>query len=305
MANPQPPLIPPQRSPMVDDRDVCTNEWYIPLRRVFEMVFAQDPAALEDILERLEELENATAAKVLGIDSVEVEGTLANGVVQIALLGDAKSPGNTRFYGTSTSGAKGWIELFTAFLEGTGIDLSTDSTGRITVALADLADSGNGALLAITRDAKGRVSGSRAAVAGDLPQHPHNDHSGIQGGAPGDYQHLTTAQVAKVDGLPDAGSGGPIILGGQMIQSGDAIAPASGGLDTSVAVVFPTPFGGVPRVVITPTSRSQSGPTVSEVTSRSASGFSAMFDVAEGSGGSSSMSNPVHFNWIAIGETAP
>jgi hypothetical protein len=297
--------LPPQRVSVVDAGQRMTNEWYLALGALLD---GGSPGAdLDELTGRVERLENARAATILGINSINVVGTLANGVVQIDLVNDAKEPGNTWLYGTGVDGAKGWRELFGAFAEGVGISLSKDAGGTVGVALADLANSGNGALLAITRDSKGRVSGSRAAVAGDLPQHPHNSHSGIQGGAPGDYQHLTAAQVAKVDALPNPGSGGPIILGGQMIQSGFAVAPASpGNLETAVAVVFATPFGGPPVVTITPTTRSQTGPTVSELFApASATGFSALFDVAEGSGGNSSMNNPVPFNWIAIGPAPP
>lgn len=50
--------------------------------------------------------------------------------------------------------------------EGTGIDIANPDgeNGNPTIGLEDLADSGAGALLAITRDAKGRVTGTRTAT---------------------------------------------------------------------------------------------------------------------------------------------
>lgn len=50
--------------------------------------------------------------------------------------------------------------------KGTGIDIanSDGEAGDPTISLEDVADSGNGALLAITRDGKGRVTGTRAAT---------------------------------------------------------------------------------------------------------------------------------------------
>lgn len=50
--------------------------------------------------------------------------------------------------------------------EGTGIDIANPDgeAGNPTIGLEDLPNSGSGALLAITRDAKGRVSGTRAAT---------------------------------------------------------------------------------------------------------------------------------------------
>ncbi|WP_312239061.1 hypothetical protein [Stenotrophomonas sp.] len=56
--------------------------------------------------------------------------------------------------------------------EGTGIDIGNPDgeAGNPTIGLEDLPDSGAGALIAITRDAKGRVSGTRAATTTDLAE---------------------------------------------------------------------------------------------------------------------------------------
>ncbi len=56
--------------------------------------------------------------------------------------------------------------------EGTGIDIANPDgdAGNPTISLADLANSGAGAaLVKITRDAKGRVSGTQSATTDDLP----------------------------------------------------------------------------------------------------------------------------------------
>jgi hypothetical protein len=58
------------------------------------------------------------------------------------------------------------VESVVATAGETTVD-ATDPNNPI-VGLADVADSGAGALLAVTRDAKGRLSGTRVVVAGDL-----------------------------------------------------------------------------------------------------------------------------------------
>lgn len=75
--------------------------------------------------------------------------------------------------GTGFSGrrASGEWELRT-LQEGVGIDISNPDgdAGDPVVSLQDLPDSGTGLLLAISRDAQGRVSGTRAATTTDLAE---------------------------------------------------------------------------------------------------------------------------------------
>lgn len=106
---------------------------------------------------------------ISGPASVQVFGTLAGGAVTVQLVADTSVPGPWRLYATSATGARGWQPLEDGLLAGTGLAVSADPlTGEVTYALADLADSGVGDLLAITRDAQGRVSGTRAADVSDL-----------------------------------------------------------------------------------------------------------------------------------------
>lgn len=104
------------------------------------------------------------AANITGRWSIQTYGSLAAGIVQISLEGDTAAPGNTQYYGSDTSGTKGWFPVASALAGSTNVGLSTGTDGVTTFDLADLTDSGAGALLAITRDAKGRVSGTKAAT---------------------------------------------------------------------------------------------------------------------------------------------
>lgn len=117
---------------------------------------------------RVAELEDGQSLsfQLLGQGSIGVQGIpQPGGAVIITLQNDDDAPGNTMFYGTGPTGAKGWFSVSSAIAGTTDqIVKTTGPDGVVTLGLADLADSGAGTLLAITRDAKGRVSGTRAAT---------------------------------------------------------------------------------------------------------------------------------------------
>jgi len=87
------------------------------------------------------------------------------------------------------------------------------------------------------------------------------------------------------------------------MQWGTATAPASGAHQTTQAVAFDEAFTSPPVVTITPYASTQAGGNVvSAMTSApTATGFTATFDVAEGSGAPSGITNAVPFCWVAIG----
>jgi hypothetical protein len=114
------------------------------------------------------EAEGAQSGEIVGPASVRAFGQLPGQVV-LQLDGDQTLPGATTVYGRLGAGARGWFALGDAFVEGTGIAITADgTTGIVTVALDDLTDDGTGALLAITRDTQGRLSGTRAPTADDF-----------------------------------------------------------------------------------------------------------------------------------------
>lgn len=98
----------------------------------------------------------------LGLGSVVVSGT---DTIIVTLDGDVDEPGNTYYYGTGPDGAKGFYTIASTLLGTDGdISLATGDDGVTTFDLVDVPDSGSGSLLAITRDTKGRVSGTKAAT---------------------------------------------------------------------------------------------------------------------------------------------
>lgn len=106
--------------------------------------------------------------KITGTGSIYVSATA---VKVVSLEGDAEDPGFTTYYGTDSTGAKGWYAVSDALANSGNIAKSTDAAGVTSFDLVDLTDSGTGAaLVKITRDAKGRISGTSAATTTDLAE---------------------------------------------------------------------------------------------------------------------------------------
>jgi len=89
---------------------------------------------------------------VTGLDSVFVSGSLANGQVTVSLLNDNPVPPSLSFYGC-TQGQRGWQTFSPNFVNASGeLDLSQPG------------NSNAGTLQAVTVDAYGRITGTRAAT---------------------------------------------------------------------------------------------------------------------------------------------
>lgn len=98
-----------------------------------------------------------------------------------------------------------------------------------------------------------------------------------------------------------AGGGGALK---EMTLRGTGIAPQSGTNTTQLAVTFTPAFksGTVPFVAITPSNAQAGGPVVPYTSGPpTAAGFTAVFDVAEGSSGNQNITSPVNFAWMAVG----
>jgi len=111
--------------------------------------------------------------QLLGQGSIGVQGIpQPGGAVIITLQNDDDAPGNTMFYGTGPTGAKGWFSVSSTIAGTTDqIVKTTGPDGVVTLGLADLADSGAGTLQAVTVDEKGRVTGTRdATITGTAQQ---------------------------------------------------------------------------------------------------------------------------------------
>lgn len=152
-------ILPAQRAALVDSSGTTTPEFYRFFRGL--SVTAELPARVDDLTVRVAKLEDGHApgaGSVVGQQSVVSQGILANGVVSLNLQGDITIAPALSFYGALNEGGKGWQTLSENFAK------RDNGDGTASLDLADLPDSGTGALLAITRDGKGRVTGTRAAT---------------------------------------------------------------------------------------------------------------------------------------------
>lgn len=89
-----------------------------------------------------------------------------------------------------------------------------------------------------------------------------------------------------------------------LIQAGTDTAPANpGGTSTTKAIIFDTEYSITPKgLSITAQANTQpGGPIVAGYTGLTATGFNAVFDVAEGAPDDQFITNPVPFTWIAVG----
>lgn len=88
-----------------------------------------------------------------------------------------------------------------------------------------------------------------------------------------------------------------------LMQAGTSTAPANpGGTSTSIPVVFSTSYSATPGLSVTAQANTQpGGPIVSGYIGLTTTGFTAVFDVAEGAPEDQFITNPVPFSWISVG----
>lgn len=67
------------------------------------------------------------SAIINGSGSIQVDGTLSNGVVNLSLMYDTLNPGVTAYYGSDSSGKRGWFAVSAALADSVTIDVVTDS----------------------------------------------------------------------------------------------------------------------------------------------------------------------------------
>lgn len=155
--------------PVVDARGFATQPWMNYWLRMASFLSQEDlTTVVEELQRRVAELEGGQSLgfQIIGDQSISVNGVPQPGnVVLITLQGDQQSPGNTQYYGTGPDGTKGWFPVSSTITVAAGeLTKAIGTDGVTTFGLADVADSGAGTLLAITRDGKGRVTGTKVAT---------------------------------------------------------------------------------------------------------------------------------------------
>lgn len=101
-------------SPLTPDGQ-WRGEWFRYLRDLAKQprITTDQSAAILALAERVAALEEGegSSASIQGLLSVLVSGTLADGLVQLALAGDEAAPAASSYYGTDDTGAKGFHAL--------------------------------------------------------------------------------------------------------------------------------------------------------------------------------------------------
>lgn len=169
MANRFPGEQPRFDQPVVDQAGRVTQAWANYFLRLASAQSSDDLRALyEALAARVAALEDGggLSFQLLGEQSITVNGIAQPGhVVIITLDNDSDAPGNTQYYGTGPTGTKGWFPVSGSItVNGGELTKTVGADGVTTFGLADVSDSGAGTLLAITRDGKGRVTGTKAAT---------------------------------------------------------------------------------------------------------------------------------------------
>ncbi len=129
-------IVPNVDAPIAGPGGQTTRAWYAYFQslRVAASGNATLQAAIDAILIRLESLENEAPVdfSIIGPQSVVVTGIPGNGFVQLTLAGDENSPGPTYYYGTDSTGEKGFFSVASAFAAGDGVTLTTDEDTGVT-----------------------------------------------------------------------------------------------------------------------------------------------------------------------------
>ncbi len=166
--------VPRVSEPIAAAGGYVTRAWVDFFLKLASSQSSEELATLyQQLAARVAELEEGQPLnfQILGQESIAVNGIpQPGGVVIITLQNDVAAPGNTTYYGTGPTGSKGWFPISSAIdVEAGQLEKTVGSDGVTSLGLAPLADSGIGTFKAITRDAYGRVEGSRDGVADDVP----------------------------------------------------------------------------------------------------------------------------------------
>ena len=163
-------MVPRPQAAMVDNAGLPTKEWYryfsdmnwmngngVTAESLMQVIFARKPWLKEP-------------PRIFGIKSIQSTGSFAEGLLYLTLDGDSDHPGPGCAYMISTDNHKGWFRVATLIKTSPEVSRS-EVDGVVTLGLSDVADSGQGdRLVKLTRDAKGRISGTSPATSDDLPE---------------------------------------------------------------------------------------------------------------------------------------
>lgn len=122
--------LPRPNVPLVDGRGLPSLAWFQFFRSL--QIAQATTAPVAPTFNPGDYLSSAT--NVSGPFSVAVTGSLISGAAQFRLVGDLLAPGNTTYYGTGPTGAKGYAPIANALAQGSNITLTVGSDGVTTIA---------------------------------------------------------------------------------------------------------------------------------------------------------------------------
>lgn len=206
MATRYPGEQPNWNEPIADQSGRATLAWRNYFLMLASVQTSDDLRALyEALAARVAALESGEGGsfQILGQQSITVNGIPQPGhVVIITLQGDQQAPGNTTYYGTGPTGTKGWFPVSGAItVNGGELTKTVGADGVTTFGLADVPDSGAGTLLAIIRDGKGRVTGTKTATITGTAQQIDVANGNAAAGLP----------TISLSNLPDSGVGAALV----------------------------------------------------------------------------------------------
>jgi hypothetical protein len=163
--------LPRVGTPLTQGGDTVTRPYYTFFQATAAALVTQTNVTVS--LAAIEKKINSLSGNWIlnGLDSINLAGSPSSGLIVLSLQGDVNIAGNTSYYGSNTTGTKGWYTVASAFHGTTGnITLTTAGTGITTVDLAAVTDVGGGTLQKTAFDAYGRKTGTSAATTSNLSE---------------------------------------------------------------------------------------------------------------------------------------
>jgi hypothetical protein len=169
------PSLPSERAWRTPDGRPLPVEFFRFFRDLLDSIQQTDgnTAELSALIARVTALEESggTIGDLLGDQSVQVFGSLADGEALLRLVNDVATPGVTQYYGTDALGAKGYRAVADTIEAAAGeLTKTVGADGVTSFGLADVPNGGDGAFLLFYRDAKGRVVSTTPGTSDDVPE---------------------------------------------------------------------------------------------------------------------------------------
>jgi hypothetical protein len=155
--------LPISQTPLTDGTNIASRPYYTFLSDLSTNVAALS-VVVGDIQTKVAGSGSTLSpnANVTGGFSITTRGTLKTGIVSVLLDGDVDQAQALSFYGALDAGKKGWWNYSANFQKSTLL-------GAQSLDLSDLSNTNTGTFKLITRDGKGRLSGTLNGAAKDVP----------------------------------------------------------------------------------------------------------------------------------------